>query len=88
MVFLLFAKSAYRFMKKKIKTYFERRTTMKVKTNIFEKVLLQFSRLMSSLSFTIGQSIYRKHDPKGIFNSWSYDKTCNEITFSKEEEES
>ena len=59
---------------------------MKVKTNFFEKVLLQLSRLLSSLSFTISRLIYKKHDPKGNFNSWSYDKKCNEITFSKRDE--
>ena len=61
---------------------------MEVKTNILEKALLKLSRLMLNLSFNIDQFIYRKHDPEGVFNSWSRDNSDSMIIFSEDKGES
>lgn len=59
---------------------------MKVKVNIFERMLLRFNRVLFNLSFKIGDTIHRKYDREGVYNTRSYDESCGVMVFSNEEE--
>lgn len=58
---------------------------MKVKLKFWEKTLLKVSNLLWVLSFRISCAIYHKYVSEEYFNCITYDKSFNEITFTKEE---
>ncbi len=60
---------------------------MRVKLNLLERAFLWFGWMLGNISFSIGQTIHKKYDSEGIYNTHTYNgKKLREMVFSNEEE--